>query len=130
MEYDPKNHKYKVITMCGSTKFEKEFIECWRQLTLEGNVVFMIAPFWREPGQRDFNEDVLEMFQQIHFQKIKMSDAIFVVNPGGYIGESTAKEIAKAREWGKEILYLEKVDNPKFMSHEELENLVTDVLNE
>ena len=36
-----------------------------------------------------------------------ISDAIYVVNVNGYIGESTKKEIEYACKLGKEILYLE-----------------------
>ena len=46
---------------------------------------------------------------ELHFQKIEMSDAIFVVNVDGYIGESTRKEIEYAKSLDKEVMYLEKI---------------------
>jgi hypothetical protein len=48
-----------------------------------------------------------EMLDEMHKAKIKMSDMIFVINPGGYIGESTRSEIEWARELNKKIKYLE-----------------------
>ena len=47
------------------------------------------------------------MLDDMHKRKIDMADAIYVINPGGYIGESTRNEIEYARRNGKEILYLE-----------------------
>ena len=38
-----------------------------------------------------------------------MADAIYVINVGGYIGESTRSEIEYAKKHGKEILYLENI---------------------
>ena len=99
------NGKYKVITMCGSTKFKKEFEKCIQQLTLEGNIVINISTFWRGES-RELNDEVLKMFQDMHFAKIDMSDAIAVVNYDDYIGESTSKEIEYALKHGKEIIYM------------------------
>ena len=30
---------FKVITLCGSTRFKKQFVEIQKRLTLEGNIV-------------------------------------------------------------------------------------------
>ena len=38
---------------------------------------------------------------------IDMADEIFVINVGGYIGESTKSEIEYAKDTGKKINYLE-----------------------
>ncbi|MBR2328317.1 MAG: hypothetical protein IKA58_00340, partial [Clostridia bacterium] len=43
-----------------------------------------------------------------HMRKIEMSDGIYVVNIGGYIGESVRNEIALAKSLGKEIIYHER----------------------
>ena len=47
------------------------------------------------------------MLDNMHKRKIDMADAIYVINVGGYIGESTRSEIDYATRQGKEILYLE-----------------------
>ena len=46
----------------------------------------------------------------MHKQKIDMSDEIYVINVGGYIGESTKSEIEYAKEKGKGISYRESVE--------------------
>lgn len=98
--------KYHVVCLCGSTSFDREFRRTFERLTLEGNIVLTIAPFFRAHMKRDFAPDVLNMFQNMHLQRIDMADEIYVVNPRGYIGESTAKEIEYAKSIGKPISYL------------------------
>ena len=46
---------------------------------------------------------------QLEKKKIDISDAIYVVNINGYIGETTKSEISFAKSNGKEIIYHEKV---------------------
>ncbi len=48
-----------------------------------------------------------EMLDDMHLRKIDMADEIFVINVGGYIGESTKREIAYAEKTGKKVNYLE-----------------------
>lgn len=36
---------YKVITLCGSTRFKDQFIEAQKRLTLEGNIVISVGLF-------------------------------------------------------------------------------------
>ena len=48
-----------------------------------------------------------EMLDDMHKRKIDMADEIFVINVGGYIGDSTRSEIDYAIEHGKKIRYLE-----------------------
>jgi hypothetical protein len=47
----------------------------------------------------------LKALQAAHYRKIDLSDGIYVVNIGGYIGESVRKEIEYAAKSGKEIIY-------------------------
>ncbi len=96
----------KVITICGSLKFEED-IKYWAErLTQEGNCVLsIIYPINTDlsaytPGQR-------KIFAEAHYKRIDLSDAIFVVNKNGYIGESTQKEIEYAKAHGKEVIFLE-----------------------
>ena len=53
------------------------------------------------------NKQTKKMLDGMHRQKIDMSDAIFVINVNGYIGESTKNEIEYAKSKNKEIIYLE-----------------------
>lgn len=100
--------KYKVITLCGSTKFKDEFLQQQKRLTLEGNIVISVGLFGHADGDYKtvITEEVKEMLDDIHKRKIDMSDAIFVIDVDGYIGSSTRSEIEYAKTTGKEIMYL------------------------
>lgn len=100
--------KYKVITLCGSTKFKDEFMQQQKRLTLEGNIVISVGLFGHADGDYKtvITDEVKEMLDDIHKRKIDMSDAIFVIDVNGYIGSSTRSEIEYAKSTGKEIMYL------------------------
>ncbi len=99
--------KYKVITLCGSIKFKEEFLKMQEKLTLDRNIVLTPNSF-QSIKKEKINEQTKKMLDEMHRQKIDMSDAIFVINVNGYIGESTKNEIEYAKSKNKEILYLEK----------------------
>ena len=93
----------KVITLCGSLRFQKEF-ELWNEkLTLEGNVVISVEGF-----NRSLTEEQKRLLEVIHRKKIDMADEIFVIDVEGYIGASTAKEIEYATQMGKTVSYMSK----------------------
>lgn len=99
--------KYKVITLCGSTRFKDQFQDIQKQLTLEGNIVISVGLFGHAGDDEVWGDGVKSMLDDMHKRKIDMADAIYVINPGGYIGESTRGEIEYARRNGKEIIFLE-----------------------
>ena len=94
----------KVITVCGSYKLKKEMIEIAEKLTLQGNCVLMPNELTR-PKKEAHTEQEAKIIDQMHKEKIKLSDAIFVVNVDGYIGNSTKSEIEFAKSLNKEVLY-------------------------
>ena len=105
--------KYKVITLCGSTRFKDAFIEAQKRLTLEGNIVISVGLFGHSGDNEvweGMSEDTLtktkEMLDDMHKRKIDMADEIFVINVGGYFGESTLSEIECANATGKAVRYL------------------------
>lgn len=98
--------KYKVITLCGSTKFKDEFIEAQKRLTLAGHIVISVGLFGHSGDNEVLTEGVKEMLDDMHFRKIDMADEIFVVNVDGYIGTSTKREIEYAMENKKGVRYL------------------------
>ena len=102
------DNKYNVITLCGSIKFKNEFIKVQERLILEGNIVFT-PNFFNSIKKEEINEKTKKMLDEMHRQKIDMSDEIYVINLDGYIGESTKSEIEYAQEKGKKIFYLESV---------------------
>lgn len=108
--------KYKVITLCGSTRFKDEFMKAQKELTLKGNIVISVGLFGHSGDQEvweNMDEGTLtktkEMLDDMHKRKIDMADGIFVINVGGYIGDSTKSEIEYAKAHGKTIEYLEKL---------------------
>lgn len=108
--------KYKVITLCGSTRFKDAFLEMQKQLTLKGDIVISVGLFGHSGDNEvweDMDEGTLtktkEMLDDMHKRKIDMADEIYVINVGGYIGESTRSEIEYAERTGKSIRYLEPV---------------------
>ena len=98
---------YPVITLCGSTRFKEQFMEAQKRLTLEGNIVISVGLFGHSGDQEVWTEGTKEMLDDMHKRTIDLADAIFVINVGGYIGESTRSEIDYARRHGKQIRYLE-----------------------
>ena len=102
----------KVITLCGSTRFEAEFAEVNQRLTMEGCVVISLGMF-SLPDLPDHDwtadsSDLKERLGAVHFQKIRMADEVYVVDPRGYVGESTRREIAYAQSLGKPVRYLSR----------------------
>ena len=93
--------KYKVVTLCGSTRFKDEFIAAEKRLTLEGNIVLSVGFFG------EVEDSAKEMLDDIHKRKIDMADEILVINVDGYIGSSTQSEIEYAKTAGKPVRYLE-----------------------
>lgn len=101
--------KYKVITLCGSTKFKDDFLREQKRLTLEGNIVISVELFGHSGDDEVFLENVKEMLDDMHKRKIDMADEIFVINKDGYIGSSTKSEIDYAIKTNKKVRYMEPV---------------------
>ena len=107
---------YKIITLCGSTRFKDEFMEVQKRLTLAGNIVISVGLFGRSGDNEvweDMDEGTLtrtkEMLDDMHKRKIDIADEIFVINVGGYIGSSTRSEIDYAKAAGKPVRYMEEI---------------------
>ena len=99
---------YKVITLCGSTRFRDAFMEAQKRLTLEGNIVISVGLFGHAGDDEVWKPGTKEMLDDMHKRKIDMADEIYVINVGGYIGESTRSEIEYARRNGKVVRFLEE----------------------
>ena len=102
---------YKVVTLCGSTRFKEQYMEIQKQLTLEGCIVISVGLFGHSGDEEVWKPGTKEMLDDMHLRKVDMADEIFVINVGGYIGESTKREIAYAEEKGKKVNYLEPVNS-------------------
>jgi ACT domain-containing protein len=95
----------KIITVCGNLKFEQDMKYYAEKLTLEGNCVLSVI--YPTKNSEEYTKDEISILGIGHIKRIDISDAIFVVNKNGYIGEAVRKEINYAKEHNKEILYLE-----------------------
>ncbi len=105
---------YSVVTLCGSTRFKDEFYAAQKKLTLDGYIVISVGLFGHAGDEEvwdGMDEGTLsktkEMLDDMHKRKIDMADEIYVINVGGYIGDSTRSEIAYAKAHGKKVRYLE-----------------------
>lgn len=95
--------RYKVVTLCGSTRFKDDFFRVQKELALDGNIVISVGLFGHSGDDEVWTAGTKEMLDDMHFSKIDMADEIFVVNPGGYVGDSTAREIGYALSCGKPV---------------------------
>lgn len=93
-----------IACICGSTRFVDQMRAANRDLTFAG--VIVVAP-----GEADevITEEQKVALDALHLRKIDLADRVLVVNPGGYIGESTSKEIAYAQDTGTPVSYTDPV---------------------
>ena len=89
-----------IVCICGSARFVDEMRAANRELTLAG--VIVVAP-GEIDGPLSANDKAV--LDAVHLRKIDLADRVLVVNPGGYVGESTTREIAYARGAGKPVAF-------------------------
>ena len=110
-----------IITICGSTKFKDEIQQVAHDLTLQGHIV--LAPcVYHHADEIELTTEEKIRLDNLHKQKINMSDAIFVVNLNKYIGESTYGEIDWAERMGKKVYFLETPENFPTKDEDLIEN--------
>lgn len=93
----------KIITLCGSLRFQKEMMKVAEEMALKGNCI--LTPVYPVSENSKRTEEQMQKLKEAHFKRIELSDAILVVNVNNYIGNSTNLEIEYAKRLGKEILY-------------------------
>jgi len=103
----------KIICLCGSTRFTPEMLVIQWNLTKQGHIVlswcalpdnYVLGEDKAHIGDR---EGVKEVVDEVHKRKIDLCDEVFIINIGGYIGNSTTSEIKYAIAQGKPVKYLE-----------------------
>jgi hypothetical protein len=106
--------KPRIVCVCGSTRFVHAIAQARMQLTLQGNIVVgpEVMNCWGGK-ERVVPDDVKERLDELHLRKIDMADEVFVVNPGGYVGESTKREILYANDRGIPVSSLEDLSLPE-----------------
>ena len=110
----------RIITLCGSSRFCAEMAVLAWEFEKGGCIALglhLLPQGYCEAkgmvpdadgnvhhiGEQEGVEDAMDA---LHFKKIEMCDSVFIVNVDGYIGSSTAREIAYAEHLGKPITYL------------------------
>lgn len=101
-------NKPKVVTLCGSMKYQHEMAKIALELELEKGYIVIQCVY--SDGTKKLTLEDVTFLNNLHYQKIDISDAIYVVNVNGYVGSTTSKEIEYAKKLGKEILSLEPLD--------------------
>jgi hypothetical protein len=96
----------RIVCFCGSTRFKDAWLNANRDETLSGKIVLSVGLLGHQEGL-DMNGPVKVALDQLHLRKIDLADEVLVLNCGGYIGESTRREIAYAQAHGKPVRYLE-----------------------
>ncbi|WP_370633959.1 hypothetical protein [Deinococcus sp. RIT780] len=103
----------RVVCLCGSVRFLTEFDAASLAETLAGRIVLSVG------SHRERDEDALahltgaerdaalDRLGALHLRKIDLADEVLVINPGGYVGDSTRRETAYARQAGKPVRSLE-----------------------
>lgn len=104
----------RIVTLCGSTKFREAFERANQDFTMKGEIVLSVG-FFMHSTEVLITDEEKKLLDHLHFRKIDMSDGIYVLNVGGYIGQSTAREIAYAVAKGKTIGFLNEELGNEFM---------------
>lgn len=108
-----------IVTLCGSTRFYEAYQEANFRLTMAGKIVLSVGFYPHTLSAHEYIEHGERVgitaaekiaLDELHKRKIEMSDQVFVLNVGGYIGESTRGEIEHARKIGKPVYYLENLN--------------------
>lgn len=119
--------KPNVITLCGSTRFKKEYLEVTKWLTLQNNIVISVGLFGQADGDNLTKNEKI-MLDKLHKQKIDLANEIFVIDPEKYIGNSTKTEIEYALTHNIKIRYLHEEQHElakwksEFYNRKEIEN--------
>lgn len=116
--FDPLKHRVpigvrpRIVCLCGSTRFKDAFVEAQLRETLAGKIVLTIGCDLRSDVElfgHLSDEELIALkvsLDALHLRKIDLADEVLILNVGGYIGESTSRELQYALYWGKTVRYL------------------------
>ena len=93
----------KIVTVCGSMKFENEMKKV--AFILETKHDMSVLQCVYNEDNLELGEDEIITLNLAHLKKIELADAIYVVDLQGYIGEQVKKEITFAQNLGKEVIF-------------------------
>jgi hypothetical protein len=101
-----------IVCLCGSSRFKLEFERAGESEALAGHIVLSLGVFSKACG-RELSEQQVAEQHDLHRRRIDLADEVLVINPGGYVGTSTAEEVAYARSRGKHVRWLVEPDAPR-----------------
>ena len=109
IEHGPKVEGPTIVCLCGSTRFMDAFFDAGWTETLAGKIVLSIGvcKHAEDHGGEALGPEVVRLLDDLHLRKIDLADEVFILNVGGYIGESTRNELDYAKKKGKKIRFLE-----------------------
>lgn len=96
----------RIVCLCGSTRFGEAYRRAMRDETLAGKIVLSVGLLGHQEGL-DMDGPIKAMLDELHLRKIDLADEVLVLNVGGYVGDSTRREVAYATAHGKPVRYLE-----------------------
>jgi len=96
-----------IVCLCGSIRFVDELRAANHELSLAGAIVLAPGVF-PNADTPSLTPDQKAALGELHLRKIDLADRVLIVNPGGYIGDSTTREIAHAQSTGKPISFTHK----------------------
>lgn len=111
----PRCIKPKVVCLCGSSRFYEAYQQAEYNETMKGNIYLSIG-FYPHSVRKAHGEGVGCTSEEkialdaLHKKKIDLADEVFVLNVGGYIGDSTKSEVEYAKASGKPIRWLEPIE--------------------
>ncbi len=108
-------NKPTIVCLCGSTRFMGAWKTAAAAEALAGKIVLSVQIITTSARKgtglgEHISQETKAMLDALHLRKIDLADEVLILNVGGYIGESTGKELAYAREHGKGIRFLEATD--------------------
>lgn len=110
-EIETTTGRVKIVCYCGSLRVAMDaFKKAEYESVLRGEIALlpccMFVDIEREYGSES---DYKQKADLLHKRKIDLCDEVFVLNVGGYVGQSTRSEIEYAYSIGKKVLYLEPI---------------------
>ena len=121
LEYKKEEKKGpKIVCLCGSTRFMKQFFDAGWDFTLKGYIVLSVGVCKHTDaegghGAEAISQETADKLDELHLRKIDMADEVYILNVDGYIGKSTAKELKYALEHDKFVCFLERDKGIKFL---------------
>ena len=99
-----------IVCLCGSTRFGEAFAQANLRETLAGKIVLSVGCYTHSDAELGIAQDgeVKRRLDELHLRKIDLADEVLVLNVGGYVGESTEREVLYALGKGKAIRWLDE----------------------